>query len=117
MIFVTGGTGLVGMHAVASFLRRGERLRLLVREGSDRDPLLALLRDQGLSQEVMWVEGDLFDTTFLVEAMEGCTAVFHAAAISGYADGTRVGRRCGPSGQARTMDRQPPAPGVRLPVA
>ncbi|MBI1267573.1 MAG: NAD-dependent epimerase/dehydratase family protein [Cryomorphaceae bacterium] len=81
MIFVTGGTGLVGMHAVATFLRRGERLRLLVREGSDRDPLLALLRDQGLSEDVMWVEGDLFDTTFLVEAMEGCTAVFHAAAM------------------------------------
>lgn len=81
MIFVTGGTGLVGMHAVAAFLSRGEDVRLLVREGSDRTPLLKLLRDQAISDDLMWVEGDLFDPVFLAEAMEGCDTVFHAAAM------------------------------------
>src|SRR5918911_898462 len=34
-IFITGGTGLVGSHAVEEALRRGHRVRALVRSGSD----------------------------------------------------------------------------------
>src|SRR5207244_1797029 len=34
-IFITGGTGLVGSHAVEEALRRGHRVRALVRPTSD----------------------------------------------------------------------------------
>ncbi|MFD0889680.1 NAD-dependent epimerase/dehydratase family protein, partial [Streptosporangium algeriense] len=34
LVSVTGGTGFVGAHSVAAFLRAGHRVRLLVREPS-----------------------------------------------------------------------------------
>ena len=36
---VTGGTGFVGLHVVRELASRGDELRLLVREGSNTEPL------------------------------------------------------------------------------
>ena len=52
-IFITGGTGLVGSHVVEEALRRGHRVRALVRASSDT----RWLDTWGVEK----VEGDLAD--------------------------------------------------------
>ncbi len=72
MILVTGATGFVGNHVARFLARRGERLRVLVRESSDRATL------EGLEAEPC--VGDLLDESSLRRAVRGCSAVFHVAA-------------------------------------
>ena len=86
MWLITGGTGIVGAHLVAEGLARGERLRLLVREGSDRRGLERVLRhyrpdDADALDQLEFIEGDVTDVIGLAEAMEGVRQVYHAAAI------------------------------------
>ncbi len=71
-VLVTGATGFVGSAVARALLARGERLRLLVRRGSDRSNV------QGLEAEL--VEGDLTDAGSLRAAVGGCRAVLHVAA-------------------------------------
>lgn len=71
--FLTGATGFLGRHLVRELTARGERLRALVRAGTDDRPL----REQGV--EV--VRGDLLDRERLREAMAGCEFVFHLAGL------------------------------------
>jgi len=73
---VTGATGCVGANVVAALLERGYVVRGMHRRTSRLDAL------EGL--EVERVEGDLFDPSSLMRAMEGCDWVFHAAAVSDY---------------------------------
>jgi dihydroflavonol-4-reductase len=69
-ILVTGATGFVGWHIARKLLDRGEPVRVLV-----RDP--KRLREL---DGVEPVTGDLRDPASLARAVEGCRAVFHAAA-------------------------------------
>jgi dihydroflavonol-4-reductase len=69
---VTGATGFVGAAIAKTLLASGWQVRVLARAGSDRGNL------QQLAAEV--VEGDLNDLRSLERALEGCTALFHAAA-------------------------------------
>ncbi|MFP4615626.1 MAG: hopanoid-associated sugar epimerase [Thiohalorhabdus sp.] len=71
-VLVTGGTGFVGSALVRSLLAAGHRVRVLTRRGSSRANLA------GLPVEV--AEGDLADPATLAPALEGCRALFHAAA-------------------------------------
>ena len=70
--FVTGGTGFVGSHLVEELLRRGYRVRALVR----KDPKWL----EGLDVET--VTGDLFDREALRRGMSGASAVFHVAGLT-----------------------------------
>jgi len=74
MILVTGATGYVGRNLVSRLVRRGDRVRCLVRQGS---PKLGLLRD--LSVELSY--GDVTDESSLAQAMDGVDAVVHTVAI------------------------------------
>jgi len=76
---VTGATGLLGNNLVRMLLARGERVRVLVREGADPRPLA------GLDVEV--ARGDVRDPGAVSAAVAGVSHVFHAAA------GVQVGRR------------------------
>ena len=69
---VTGATGFVGAAIAKTLLASGWQVRVLARAGSDRGNL------RQLAAEV--VEGDLNDLRSLEQALEGCTALFHAAA-------------------------------------
>ncbi|PIQ50234.1 MAG: epimerase [Cytophagales bacterium CG12_big_fil_rev_8_21_14_0_65_40_12] len=75
MIFVTGATGLLGGFICRELLRNGQRIKAVKRESSQ----LTLIED--IADQIEWVHGDMDDTTFLLEALEGVSAVVHGAAI------------------------------------
>ena len=70
---VTGATGFIGANLVRALLERGHRVRALVRPGSDRRNLTGL--------DIELIEGDLLSRDSLKRAVEGCTIVFHVAAL------------------------------------
>src|SRR5215813_4558213 len=72
LAFVTGATGFVGSHVAQALAKRGIRLRLLVRKGSDRRNIEALQADL--------VEGDLREARSFESAIQGCDGLFHVAA-------------------------------------
>src|SRR4051794_994848 len=74
-IFITGGTGLVGSHAVEEGLRRGHRIRVLVRASSDT----RWLDRWGVEQVV----GDLSDPKALSQGAQGADWIFNCAAKVG----------------------------------
>ena len=69
---VTGATGFVGAALARTLCAAGWQVRVLVRAGSDRRNLRAVAVEP--------VPGDLTDAASLARAVEGCDAVFHAAA-------------------------------------
>src|SRR5215217_5702622 len=68
---VTGGTGFVGLHLVRELARRGDDLRLLVRGGSNTEPL------NGVEWER--ATGDVTDRDSVRKALQGVERVFHVA--------------------------------------
>jgi nucleoside-diphosphate-sugar epimerase len=76
-IFITGGTGLVGSHVVEEALKRGHRVRALVRASSDTRWL-----DQW-GGGVAKVAGDLEDAEALRRGCEGADWVLNCAAKVG----------------------------------
>jgi nucleoside-diphosphate-sugar epimerase len=69
LVAITGATGFAGRHAVAELLRRGHRLRALV-----RNPEAA-----GLPQGMELVKGDLADAGALRQLVAGADAAVHLA--------------------------------------
>jgi dihydroflavonol-4-reductase len=70
-VCVTGGTGFLGAHLVAMLARRGDDVRVTVR---DRRRLKAL---EGLDVEV--VDADVLDRRKMRRALTGCDLLFHTA--------------------------------------
>src|SRR3954451_17479442 len=68
---VTGGTGFVGVHVVKALARRGDELRLLVRDKSNTKPLEAIEWERST--------GDVTDRDSVRRAMKGVDRVFHVA--------------------------------------
>lgn len=77
-VLVTGGHGFIGSWVVRALLRRGHRVRCLLRTGS-RDRRLTGL-------DVERVIGDILDPGSLAAAMKGIGACIHLAGISAYKD-------------------------------
>ena len=71
--FVTGGTGFIGRHLVSRLRARGDDVVALVRSPARAEAL----GDLGCEL----VTGDLDDAAVMQEAMEGCDAAFHGAAV------------------------------------
>src|SRR5688572_18089236 len=69
---VTGATGHLGANLLRRLLADGQRVRVLVRQGSPSHAL------DGLNVER--VVGDVRDHASLVAAVDGCARVFHCAA-------------------------------------
>jgi len=86
MNLVTGATGLLGTHLMIELLSRGERVRALIRPSSNRQSVEDVFRFCNNHQfdAIEWVEGDVLDTDSLEQAMQGCSHVFHCAAIVSY---------------------------------
>jgi dihydroflavonol-4-reductase len=72
---VTGGTGLIGSNIVKLLGEAGDRVRVLVRPGSDYRPLT----ESGAEA----YEGDVRSASDVLRAAEGCNAIIHSAALLG----------------------------------
>lgn len=79
-VLVTGGTGFVGACAVGRLLDAGHRVRLLVRRPEQVE---TSLRPWGHGRDDLagLVVGDVRDQQGVEEALAGCDAVVHAAAV------------------------------------
>lgn len=72
-VFVTGGTGFIGGHVARKLLHRGDEVVALVRNPDKGKQL----RDIGADL----AEGDLSDDAAIRNAMRGCDAAIHGAAV------------------------------------
>jgi nucleoside-diphosphate-sugar epimerase len=86
MNLVTGATGLLGTHLMMELLSRGERVRALMRPSSSLQSVENVFRfcKSDKFSDIEWMEGDVLDIDSLEQAMQGCTHVFHCAAIVSY---------------------------------
>ena len=76
MVLVTGGTGFLGAYIIKNLIEKGCPVRAIRR--SAKFPFFI---PQHIWQQVEWIEGDVLDVIALNDAMQGVSAVIHAAAI------------------------------------
>ena len=86
MIFVTGGTGLLGAYLLLELTRTGNNVRALRREGSSLRVVENIFRyndsrAEELLKQIEWVNGDVCDIYSLEDALEGIEYVYHCAAM------------------------------------
>jgi len=86
MIFVTGGTGLVGAHLLYELTLAGKSVKALKRETSNLQQVLKTFsyysdKPNKLFQQIEWVNGDILDYFGLEKILEGVTEIYHSAAI------------------------------------
>lgn len=74
-VLVTGAAGLVGMHCCRDLVRRGWKVRALVRDAAKG---ASRLGEHKLELRV----GDIRDEAALASALEGASAVVHLAAVA-----------------------------------
>lgn len=84
MIFVTGGTGLVGSHILLKLSQSNISFKALKRESSSLNickDVFTYYNAESHFNNIRWINGDLNDIPSLEEGMKNCTKVIHAAAI------------------------------------
>ena len=86
MIFVTGGTGIVGAHLLYDLTSSGEKVRALKRQGSSLarvEKIFSFYTCEYLPllQKIEWVDGDILDKEGLQEQLNGVDQIYHAAAV------------------------------------
>ena len=86
MIFVTGGTGLVGAHLLFELTSAGSRVKALKRETSNLQQVLKTFSyysetPKELFNLIEWVDGDILDYFSLEKMLAGVTEIYHCAAI------------------------------------
>ncbi len=86
MIFVTGGTGLVGSHLLVKLSNSDHQIIALKRNTSDLQlvkKIFNLYAGSSAKQwdNIRWVDGDLNDVVFLEEILQGVTEVYHCAGL------------------------------------
>jgi dihydroflavonol-4-reductase len=73
-VFLTGGSGLVGGHLLASLTAKGSQVTALVRSKE----AAVIVEDLGAKSFIC----DLLDTSSLAGEMRGCDTVFHVAGVN-----------------------------------
>ncbi|MBM71734.1 MAG: hypothetical protein CL847_03010 [Crocinitomicaceae bacterium] len=82
MDFVTGGTGIVGRELLCQLLAKGSEVKALRRESSDVEGTEAFITNHGVSiQGLNWVCGNIRDFDEMLSVLQGCSRVYHAAAL------------------------------------
>ena len=87
MIFVTGGTGVLGSQLLFDLSQDDVIIRALYRSESKRNQLFSFFlrfdpeHGEQRYQKIEWVQGDILDIVTLEEQMAGCEYVYHCAAI------------------------------------
>src|SRR6476620_11662406 len=75
-VLVTGGTGFLGAYILKNLVEKGCEVR-----ATRRSSKLPFFIPAAILEKVEWVEAEVLDVVSLEEAMEGVSAVIHAAAI------------------------------------
>ena len=86
MIFVTGGTGLVGTHLLYELVKSGKSIRALKRKSSDLSRVLQIFscyseNANDIFERIEWVDGDILDYFSLEEHLTEVNEIYHCAAI------------------------------------
>jgi nucleoside-diphosphate-sugar epimerase len=76
MIFVTGGTGFLGSYILQELVLQGRPVRALRRNHS-----FPFYVHPALLDKISWVQGDILDVNGLIENLEGCDKIIHAAGM------------------------------------
>jgi len=84
---VTGATGMLGTHVMLELLSRGQAVRALYRTEESREMvkrIFSFYQSGNLYSQIQWTQGDVLDIPSLYEAIQGCDAVYHSAAVVSY---------------------------------
>lgn len=84
MIFVTGGTGLVGSHILLELSKKEEKFKALKRNSSSLsicENIFKHYNAEDLFAKINWVVGDINDISSLESGMHNCEQVLHCAAV------------------------------------
>ena len=82
MDLVTGATGIVGRELLSQLLASGASVRALHRKDSAVQATVEFITNKGISLDGLeWVLGDTRDFDDMCSAMDGCSKVFHFAAL------------------------------------
>jgi nucleoside-diphosphate-sugar epimerase len=87
MVFVTGGTGLLGAQLLFDLVSQGKTVRALYRNPNRKSRVQQLFKyrnvagGQELFDQIEWVSGDILDIPSLQEHMGNCTEVYHCAGL------------------------------------
>lgn len=80
-ILVTGAGGFIGSHLVEQLVRQGEHVRALIHYNSAGRR--GWLEDSPLAPEIDFVTGSIRDYDAVQRAGQGCSSIFHLAALVG----------------------------------
>ncbi|MFC2138735.1 NAD-dependent epimerase/dehydratase family protein [Bacteroidota bacterium] len=86
MIFVTGGTGLVGSHLLFELVLSGKKVIALKRETSDIEKTRKVFsyysdKSDELFSKIDWINGDILDYDSIENSLNGVEEIYHAAAL------------------------------------
>ena len=86
MIFVTGGTGLVGSHLLYELTSTGKKVKALKRKTSNLHQVLKTFsyysnNSEKLFEQIEWVDGDILDYFTLEILLKDVSEIYHCAAI------------------------------------
>lgn len=87
MIFLTGGTGLLGSHVLVELIKRGKSVRAIKRDSSSvvqtKSIFNHFFRESAAHEfaKIEWVDGDILDILSLEKGIEGCDTVYHCAGM------------------------------------
>jgi dihydroflavonol-4-reductase len=108
MIFVTGGTGLVGSHILLKLAQQGKAVKALRRSSSSLavcKSIFSHYNADDLFTAINWVEGDVNNIASLELGMMDCTHIIHCAAIvSFHASDAQMMRKINIEGTANVMN-------------
>ncbi len=76
-VLVTGGAGFIGSHLVDALLAQGHAVRVLDNLSMGKRSNLALEHPR-----LQLIEGDVADAALVLQAVAGCSAVVHLAAVA-----------------------------------
>jgi dihydroflavonol-4-reductase len=94
MLFVTGGTGLIGAHLLYELVSADKKVKALKRETSNLQHVLKIFSyytdsPEELFRKIEWVNGDMLDCFGLEKLLQGVNEVYHCAAVVSFNPGER----------------------------